>query len=250
MSKEEMDEQENFNFNEDEDDSNNTTIYKITDNVRNTCLDIINQRDYTIIKEENTTSGNGMLNVIICKKPDGETFLVLLNIIDKFNIATLKETSTILTQYDCKHAIVVYKSSYTSAASKSVQQMASNEFGDKMHFEVFNEEDLQYNITKHILQPFSFENLTDMKLDDLKDNFSESFIQQAIDKVTLNKSDINELDKNKLIKEQIKIQFRQKWAKIPIMKLNDPISRFYNYKKGDIIKILRRNGIVCYRKII
>ena len=38
-------------------------------------------------------------------------------------------------------------------------------------------------------------------------------------------------------------------TKIPILKLDDPISRFYNYKKGDIIEITRYDNNICHRMI-
>jgi DNA-directed RNA polymerase I, II, and III subunit RPABC1 len=37
--------------------------------------------------------------------------------------------------------------------------------------------------------------------------------------------------------------------KLPIILTSDPISRYYSYKKGDIIKITRKNGLVLYRQV-
>jgi len=35
--------------------------------------------------------------------------------------------------------------------------------------------------------------------------------------------------------------------KIPILKYNDPVSRYYYFKKGDIIKVHRKNNYISYR---
>lgn len=37
--------------------------------------------------------------------------------------------------------------------------------------------------------------------------------------------------------------------KLPILLATDPISRYYGYKKGDFIKITRKNGLVIYRQV-
>jgi DNA-directed RNA polymerase subunit H (RpoH/RPB5) len=77
----------------------------------------------------------------------------------------------------------------------------------EMTFELFAEKDLQYNITKHRYQP-KFELLSIEETDNLKKSYKHSF---------------------------------------PIMRKDDPIANFYNYQKGDIIKIIRHSGYVNYR---
>ena len=52
------------------------------------------------------------------------------------------------------HAIIVYKESITAFTKKAIEQSL------EMTFELFAIEDLQYNITKHVLQP-KFECLTE-----------------------------------------------------------------------------------------
>lgn len=37
--------------------------------------------------------------------------------------------------------------------------------------------------------------------------------------------------------------------KLPVLLTTDPISRYYGYKKGDFIKITRKNGLVVYRQV-
>lgn len=38
-------------------------------------------------------------------------------------------------------------------------------------------------------------------------------------------------------------------TKIPIIYKTDPVSRYFNFKRGDIIKILRKGGFVSYRMV-
>ena len=38
-------------------------------------------------------------------------------------------------------------------------------------------------------------------------------------------------------------------AKLPIMLHTDAISRFYGYRKGDMVKVIRKGGIVSYRLV-
>lgn len=99
------------------------------------------------------------------------------------------------------HAIIVYKDGVTAFTKKAIDQSI------EMKFELFAEEDLQYNITKHRYQP-KFEKLS--------------------------------LDDSNILKKQFGNNF-------PIIRKEDPISKFYNYQKGDVIKVIRNNGYVSYR---
>ena len=38
--------------------------------------------------------------------------------------------------------------------------------------------------------------------------------------------------------------------KLPILLKTDPISRFYGFKKGDLIKISRKNNYIFYRRVV
>lgn len=80
----------------------------------------------------------------------------------------------------------------------------------ELNIEMFHLEQLQYNITKHSLVP------KHVRVD-------------------------NKREKKELL---------QKYgSQLPILLRSDAVSRFYNYKKGDLIKILRNNNTVCYRKV-
>lgn len=81
----------------------------------------------------------------------------------------------------------------------------------EMKLELFSEKDLKYNITKHRLQP-SFEKL----------NSSEAH------------------------------SFKQQYGtKFGIMRLEDPIARFYDFKTGDVIRVIRgkTKKFVTYRLV-
>lgn len=79
-----------------------------------------------------------------------------------------------------------------------------------MEIELFADFELQFNITMHRLQPKSFE---------------------KIDKSTC-------------------IKYKKLYGNnFPHMLTKDPIARFYNYKKGDMIKITSRKGVVNFRVV-
>ena len=40
---------------------------------------------------------------------------------------------------------------------------------------------------------------------------------------------------------------RLRGEKLPVLKVEDPVVRFYGYDRGDVIKIARRNGTIVYR---
>jgi DNA-directed RNA polymerase I, II, and III subunit RPABC1 len=105
---------------------------------------------------------------------------------------------------DVWHCLIVYKDTVTPIAKKVVEESKD------IIIELFNVEELQYNITKHYLVPK------------------------------------HELLFKKKSKECE--QFKKKYSdKFPIILKSDPVSRFYGYEKGDIIKITRNNGYITYR---
>jgi DNA-directed RNA polymerase I, II, and III subunit RPABC1 len=75
------------------------------------------------------------------------------------------------------------------------------------HIELFNIDELRFNLTKHKLVP------THIKLSDAQ---QQSFLQTF-------------------------------GEKIPIILKTDPISKIYDYKRNDIVKIIRPGNEVSYR---
>jgi len=53
----------------------------------------------------------------------------------------------------------------------------------------------------------------------------------------------------KLPKEESRELLSKYKTNFPYLLITDPISRFYNYQKGDVIKITRQNGYVMYRLV-
>lgn len=78
-----------------------------------------------------------------------------------------------------------------------------------IRIELFQRKSLRYNITKHRLVP-KHTLLTKVEMKDFKERFG---------------------------------------IKIPILLYNDPIARFYDFQRGDIVKIERTNGSICYRLV-
>lgn len=70
-----------------------------------------------------------------------------------------------------------------------------------MEFEFFHFDELQYNITKHVYVPLH-EKLSIQEKEEYKERFG---------------------------------------LKIPVLKTTDPVSRFYNFKKGDVVRVYRRD---------
>ena len=160
--------------------------------IKNTCKEMIVQRGYQI-QEEDETYIIGINNLL-------KQIYVILISTPKFNIEKLTEYINILNNVDIKHGIIIYKNA-TPVAKKMVQNNTN------MYIELFREEELLYNITKHSLVPIH-EFLSD--------------------------SDI--------------IRFKKKFGvKIPIILSTDAIARFYNFKKGSIIRVIRKDDYVSYR---
>lgn len=80
----------------------------------------------------------------------------------------------------------------------------------KMNIELFHADDLQINITEHRLVP-KHKRASKEEIKDLKEK---------------------KLDNN-----------------LPIIKSDDPASRFYNFSKGEIIQMTYKNGYVSYRVV-
>ena len=158
-------------------------------------MEMITQRGYTEIQVEDNDR-------VIAKKPDGKKMIIFLSNIPKFNVKCMSEYISITNEIGIKHLLIIYKDGVTSSTKKAIEQLQ-----DDIYVELFAEENLQFNITTHRLQPI----------------FQK----------------INE-EENK--------EFKMKYGmKFPIMKKDDPIACFYDYKKGDMIRIIRKNGIIDYR---
>jgi DNA-directed RNA polymerase subunit H (RpoH/RPB5) len=162
------------------------------DNAREICKNIIEQRGYKLVDSD----------LLTATKHDGSTFVVFFDDAPKLNKSGMSKFLTMMNDAGSTHSIIVYQENVTSMTTKSIDQSID------MEIELFSIDELQYNITKHRLQPKSFDKLPTVEAISFKKRYSNKF---------------------------------------PIMKTSDPIARFYNYKQGDVIRITQRDGLINYR---
>ena len=164
------------------------------DKAYETCLEIFEQRDYEIIEKDDER--------ILAIKPDGNQVCAFFTRTrTKFNVDTIQECISMMNQMDINHSIIIYKDIATPVAKKIVEEIVN------MIIELFNEDELQYNITKHYLVP--------------KHELMYS----------------KDSEESKYFKKN----------KYPLILKADPVCKFYGFKTGDIIKVTRKNNNIMYR---
>lgn len=158
-----------------------------------TVTEMIIQREYKITKSDD--------DVIIGVNSKDEKIVFFTIPTNKFNADRAKEYISLVHKMGMRHCIVVFVDCVTPMAKKLVIDPVD------IIIELFNIDELQYNITHHRLVP------------------------QHI-KMSENES----------------TKFKKTYGlKFPTILTTDPISRFYRYRRGDIIKIIRPGGYVTYR---
>lgn len=158
-------------------------------------LELLQQRNYKFVDHLEDR------NIILSTKPDGKTVVSYFLTETKFKVKGMEEVITIMNEFEVHHAIVICKGIITSKVSKIIKNSKDR------HIETFIEEDLQYNITKHRLQP-QVRCLDQKEAENFKKEFGTNF---------------------------------------GIYKKTDPIVRFYDFRGGDVICITRKSGYVSYR---
>lgn len=154
------------------------------------------QRGYTDIDESKE-------NRILATKPCGTLICAFSNIIEKLNVAEIYSIIALLQKTEINHGLIVFEGVPTPA----VKNVVSTTPDLDIHIELFNADDLQFNITEHRLVP-----------------------------------------KHVLLNSDQAHDFKQKYGtNIPVLLRTDAISRFFDFTKGDVIKIIRRDGYVSYR---
>jgi DNA-directed RNA polymerase subunit H (RpoH/RPB5) len=161
------------------------------------CKEMFEQRGYTNIEVV-----DDRLDAI---KSDGKNICVFLTLNLKLNTDITQQYLTIMKNLDMSNSILIYKDTVTSSAKKIIDIFNESDIDSKI--ELFDIHELQYNITKHRLQPKNFERLSE--------------------------------EENKMFKKSYGTRF-------PIMLSSDKIVRFYSFKKGDIIKITHKNDYVSF----
>jgi DNA-directed RNA polymerase I, II, and III subunit RPABC1 len=164
----------------------------MSNNIRNTCIEMLIQRGYNIVEQDEQK---------IIGEMDIDKICIFLVVSAKLNINKIQEYIGMSDMLRIKHCVIIYRDGVTPVANKIVNNSI------EIEIELFNQEELSYNITKHSLVP------EHIKLSGIE-------AQTIIDKYG---------------------------KKLPIMFTVDAISRFYRYKDGDIVKIIRRNKFIGYR---
>ena len=159
------------------------------------CIEMLLQRGCIITDKDQEQKR------ITALKPDGESLCVLFNATPKVDTKSMKEIITFMNECGVRHSIVIHTEGVTPATRSTLSQT------DEMYIELFNQEDLQYNITKHRLQP-SFDRLTSDEAVSLKKKYGTRFGTLGHEK---------------------------------------PIARFFDYTRGDVIRVLRQDGYINYR---
>jgi DNA-directed RNA polymerase subunit H (RpoH/RPB5) len=159
-----------------------------------TVIEMFQQRGYDTPDNED--------DQIIAIKQDGHQICAFFGVF-KFNGDKAREIISSMNTMGVNHSIVVYQDSVTPAAKKINRDL------ENMEIELFSEEELQYNITHHRLQP-KFELLSENEAVNLKKNYGSKF---------------------------------------STMLRSDAISRFHFYQRGDIVKVTRKGGYVDYRLV-
>jgi DNA-directed RNA polymerase subunit H (RpoH/RPB5) len=163
-----------------------TGLYKSRmDNAYQVCINMFQGRKYTDITQHDDR--------ITATKPCGNNVCAFF-LESSFNNDRLKEYMSLMNQFAVQHCLVVVRDGITPHAKNAIKLLA------EITLEIFSEAELQYDITKHRLQPNKFERLSDEAAATFKKKFG---------------------------------------MKGAAMLRTDPIARFYLYQKGDIIRIHR-----------
>lgn len=160
---------------------------------KNIVIDMLADRKYNNIEEDDENP-----NMI-----KSDEILVFFSEELKLNISHIKEFVSLLTKNEYKRGILVYPSAITSTAKSAVSSIKD------IKIDLFELDELQYNITKHRLVP-----------------------------------------KHERLYNEEEKEIRKKYGiNLPYMFSTEPVSRYYAYEKGNIIKITRLNGVIAYRVV-
>lgn len=109
--------------------------------------EMIQDRGYIIdIIEKNDENDENEPTFCIKGRRNNDIILCFLEEDDKLNIQGIKDKISVMNKEGSKKCIIVYRSSVTSSAKKSLETL-------EYEFELFGMHELQLNITKHRLVP-------------------------------------------------------------------------------------------------
>ena len=167
----------------------------MSSDIKKNCIDMINQRGYNI---DNIND-----DVIMCTKQNGKKLWLFLNIIQKFNVNKYQEYITVSYKNNIKHIIII-----ANKITPNIRKIIKNNTNLDVKIETFYEDEMKYNITKHVLVPQHIL-LSSSESSELKDKYGVN--------------------------------------NFPYILKNDPVCRFYNFPVDSIIKIIRKNNDIVYR---
>ena len=156
--------------------------------------EMITQRGYEIVSEDDDS--------VNARKPNGDNMIIYFVTDEKLNKKTATKYMSMMNDSGVKHSIIIYADKITTTTLKSLQH------SHEIQLELFGMEEVQFNITKHRLQPKSFTRLTPTESKNFKNTYGVLH---------------------------------------SVMKQNDVISRFYNFKRGDVIEVVQLNDVVTYK---
>lgn len=177
--------------------------------VQKTIEEMFEQRGYTDIETDE--------KCISGLDENGNKVVAYLEIIPKLNNERIEEIISNMTEQKINHALIVYTGTPTPAVKTALSKIGNL----NLVIELFESLDLQFNCTKHQLVP---KHIRLSHSDALEFKKKYGIRVESIDKPI------------------IKLQ-------IPILLRTDPIARFYNYQKGDIIKVIRKNDVIGFRLV-
>jgi DNA-directed RNA polymerase I, II, and III subunit RPABC1 len=165
----------------------------IRNNIRQTCVEMLEQRGFIIDEEDD--------DMIIGVRDSDYDIVVFFDCSQKLDTDKVKVFIAKMKELELRNCIIVYKESVTAPARKVIEEL------QEYKLEIFKETELRYNITKHRLVP------------------THSALTKA---------------------ESIEFK-KQYGVKIPVILKTDAVAKFYNFQKGEIIKIERTDGTVSFR---
>lgn len=150
---------------------------------------------------------------------------------------------------------------YHIAESEEDKMLASNEEGHQILILFVDESNLNINTVK-ALDSILTENEMDHAILVYNKSITSSAkkIIESVSHFTIETFQKAELQFNitthRLVPKHERVtgpqaeEIRKKWGpKLPGLLSSDPVSRFYHFKKGEIIKVTRKDGFVAYRVV-
>lgn len=161
-----------------------------TEAIRNTCREMLDQRGFSIVDD--------CEEYLLGEKSETDAIAVFFDTSQKLDTDKVKIYISKMKEFELKACIIVCKDDTTAPAKKVIEEL------QEYKIEVFKEESLRYNITKHRLVP-----------------------------------------KHTQLSRSEATEFKKKYGtKIFVLLKTDPIAQFYNFQKGDIIRVDRPDGVV------